>query len=385
MRTYVQWDDAFEEPTPTLFQLIRLIRGFNSTDLLEVFSKQGLLYQYRVGKGEPIQVPRGLFTQEVAERIIRKHNGRPSQFFSRATILFAQLLILRFGNPKSHRQTKEDIPTFSKILLACSSLAEGPLAAGVTAENIDASMGYLFGNFLLNKGHDLASKMGRHWAFLTKYSRALPQHNVADQIADALGERPELQAALVFGLLGRYIYDDETLAKLTTEPANFLTALTYFDGMPKEIAASGRTLIGTISGDQARHRECLRRGKHPRSAYDCRTIFDMPLLRVGEVLFPLDTSLLAEQYSSGQYARAYTALAPSRKHTRLADSWGKLFEHHIAELLKSSLPGALGKRLFIESEHGFYNVDFIIRDGESLVFLEATISGVPALRALSGD
>lgn len=384
LRTFVQWSDAYDDKPPSFLHLIRLIRSISTYDLVEVLARINLVYYHNQTEGKVTPIPAEFFPSGVAERIVKKHQGNPTVFVPRSSLLYLQMLVLRFGNNKERSLPTEHLHTLGKILLGAANFSEGP-ETGKIALSGEAIKGYLYSNFLLNRTKDLAAVIGRYWHFITHYSVALrPHFDVGGKISKAIGHPSDLEAALVFGLISYYL--SKSPREYEKDPRAFLTPFSYFDSTTTpEISSNGRDLLNTLSRTQAQFASYLQNQNHPKSAYDCRSIFDTPYFRINEVVLPLDISFLAEQASIGLYFRAYTAMRKTGTHAQLAEAWGRVFEHHIKQLLEHEMPGMLGKRLFCESLHGFENCDFIIRDGQTLVFLEATIASVPPLRSLSGD
>lgn len=384
LRTFVQWSDAYDDPPPTFLQLIRLIRTLSGYDLVEVLARINIVYYHNQTDGKVTPIPVEFFPPGVAERIIKIHRGNPTVFVPRSSLLYLQMLVLRFGNYKERALPRDNKLTIGKILLGAANFSEGP-DTGKIALRGTALKGYLYSNFLLNRTKDLAAVIGRYWHFLTHYSAALrPHFDVGDKISKAIGHPSDRETALIFGLISHYLA--KTPREYEKNPHAFLTPYSYFDATTTPaIAGAGRALLDTLSRTQPTFATYLREQKHPKSAYDCRAIFDTPYFRVNDVVLPLDISFLGDQASLGLYFRAYTELRKTNAHQPLAEAWGRVFEYHISQLLEYEMPGMLGKRLFCESLHGFENCDFIVRDGQTLVFMEATIAGVPALRSLSGN
>jgi hypothetical protein len=397
MQSTCGWETAFEEPPPSVGQLIRLIRSFHGLELMESLCHLSFLYHHRRNQGRLLDAPKGCYDEKSFAKLQRAFTRGDTAWVSRATILYLQQLVLRFGNFKAGKPVKGDLHGVGRIILAASEHSEGKETRELARRHKDLATdesrmafgGYFFSNFYLNRLDELVQKLGRYWACFHRYpiEIGLPASFAAD-IASVAGVNAEDYLATTFMLLSHYIKDDKDFDGFMANPENFILRPAYFEKLPPATREKVGRVLETLASPRDDFRKLLRKRKSPKSGYQSSVLFDKPLLSVDGSVIPFDIGFLADQASNGLESRVRVGLRKTDKaaHGSFSKSWGQIIERHARGLIEYHLGDAHGKRLFYETDQKpdtSPRTDFVIRDGSDLAFIEVSKSGVPPMASLS--
>lgn len=410
IQPYPQWRNLFpSESAPSLDELISVVKQFNCDDTLQSLAKLNLIYSrvYRGGDQIPVDVYRNLFAPNAFELLRQAIFQKNAVFPYRPAVIFLQKLVLTHGLKVGGQTANGDPILFGRMLVAASEYAEGAKLSAVQYDDSDEAAkqkrreilaGTFYRQFIFNNSDFIMNLMGRYWGMLVLYPNDV-QPLYPDEFFDLkkffkeeTGLDLEIYLMFAFALFGHYAPRELTQSHdVLQNPALFPIGDAYFQIIREEHHESARRFLSLFS----RTREEFRAGiaaeipSPDAGGYDARFIFESPLYKAGPMYFPLDLDIVMQQATSGLYWKAHSVLrTPSRKpeYDKFKTWWGRLFEWHIKKILESYLPEkGPAQRLFVEGTDGFEGADFVIRDGESLVIIEATTSPVPVMKITSGD
>ena len=406
---YPQWRNIFpSEPAPSLEELKAWIAQFNCDDVLQSLSKLNVIYSriYRWGDNVPIEIFKLHFEPAAFELIRRAKIERNAIFPYRPAVIYLEKLVLAGARSDGGETVASKPILFGRMLVAASEYAEGARLSAVQYDDANEAAkkkrreilaGTIYRNLLFNSMDFIANLMGRYWAMLILYSEELKPlypnefFDLNKFFKDETGLELEIHLMFAFALYGHYVPGGPTRPlDVLASAFNFPIGDAHFDAIRPEHHESARRFMAVFSRALEECRAAISKEiPSPASGgYDARFIFEAPLYKSGKIYFPLDLDLVMQQTTSGLYWKAHAILRKTRRaeYDRFKTWWGRLFEWHIKKVLEGYLPekGTPNQRLFIEREDGFEGADFVIRDGESLVVIEVTTSGVPVMKITSG-
>ncbi len=404
IKTYLTWQEVYpSSPPPTLDELLGMVRQFNCSDILQSLAKLNIVFSrvYRGGAKLPVELFKSLFEADAFQRIVDAKTSRDAVIPYRPAIIFLEKLALLHALAEGGETVATKPLDFGKLIIGATEHAEGPhfadarLESAADAEKKEILAGTFFRNLIFNGMEDFSNQVARYWAMLTLYPPGIKEQ-LPDEFFDLdtfflteTGMEPELYLMFAFSIFGHYIRPGP--ADVLTDAANFPIGATYLKNIRPELHEKAARFMGIFTRDRPTFRDALAMERPIANAggYDARFIFESPLYKAETgVHFPLDLDLLGDQATKGLYWKAFDLLRISRRdqYLRFKTWWGRLFEWHIRSVLESYLPGKskLDKRLYVEGEDGFNGADFVIHDGDGIVVIEATTSGVPLTKIVDG-
>jgi hypothetical protein len=346
--SYVSWAEANNGKPSTLEQFREYLARYSRSKVVYLCSVlNSFLNPWegpKLSLDSHAEFLRYAFPPPFSERLVKASMNPPNRrfvFHRQQLLLVAKEAILHCEEPA---QDPLLLPYWGKLggafLMANDHLHfEHPQPASEDEEMIG-----MLPNFVLVQEYSgrnlLAHRSVRSHLMYTRFAVSLSGHpeyvNLAQAFQDLAGLTLVEYEALCFGALSRCMKVD--FATFNANPGAFLMSASNFEStaMP---ADKVERFLDDVSATVETFRSDFT--AKDTSLVDFTGFRDKPLVRQGDILYPLDLGLLAEKIETGPFWRVFRALPDDQSKEGLHAFWGSLFEEYLKWLFSGSVDGNL--------------------------------------------
>ncbi len=186
-----------------------------------------------------------------------------------------------------------------------------------------------------------AAQVFRPYITLSKLKELAPrdgrQFDISKMFEATVGLLPEIYFPLVFGCMTKY--QPLNAEHFFRSPKDFALHIDWFN----QTRLDGETLnrfFRDVSADYAEFKQILTR--LDRGVSDFSVFRERPMVRLGDLLYPVDFGFLAAKAETAFFWRAHNALLPKER-DQFHSFWGEIFEHYMHRLLERSVDGEINR------------------------------------------
>lgn len=194
-----------------------------------------------------------------------------------------------------------------------------------------------------------------------------------------------------FAVMAHYSSDN---TQLFEDPRNFVINRTSLKTIvPEELRTVSERIFDYLAlpwqEHVARARQALD-GVSALNMYQLYSLYDHPLVEMPDgAIYALDAQFLQARVTEGAYWALFNALLPDGRHAHLRDLFGHATEWYAATLLRESCNRDGTKDLWLDWDGEISGKtrkpDAVLREGDTLYFIEITTSAVSPTDASSGN
>ncbi len=408
--TYVHYEDLWPREA-SASDVLSNIGDFAVGDLLPCLAKLNVVLRDHYTTPDSTlerQLLRDFLPDIWRDKVILafKYKNRKTAFFRTQMLAAIRLALLceREGHPSY--TVYDNLTVVGEVLLKISSLVDkdpqraydrtqDPVIGG--RHLLATAYRYSFYNHSENFG----TAIGRFWAMMTKGLDAA-RERYSRQFFDL---RSEFENAFGFSILqmlaqgvGIQTHFNKTYRQFVEAGESFAIGERYFQYVKsKDVLRTVHLIFRYLSLPLSKHIEAMRKTGATADAFqeplEIFSLYDRPMVELRDgVYIPLDLEFVRQRMTDGVYWAVFNHLKAEGREKdldRLRSSFGHVAEWYAAEILRSTF--SHGGSLWLDWDGDFSpaeNIavpDAVIREEDTLFFVEVTASALPPQAAVSCD